>query len=102
MTHNKIKNKYNLTSKFYDILDYSFEASRCKKKREKIWILGSGRILDAGMGTGRNIPFYLKNSDLYGARFDRKTIEYVKKENFKILENLYVHQDTIRMIVLQP
>ncbi|HDY67790.1 MAG TPA: class I SAM-dependent methyltransferase [Candidatus Scalindua sp.] len=204
MTHNKIKNKYNLTSKLYNILDYPFETLRYKKISGKIWKLGNGRILDAGMGTGRNIPFYPKNSDIYGidisngmldksrkraeklkrnvhvqkmdiastnfpdnyfdtivatflfcvmpdklqpkalkeikricksngriimlgyeysekpfrrlfmkllspyvefvygARFDRKRIEYVKKENFKILENLYVHQDIMRMIVIQP
>ena len=38
---------------------------------------------------------------LYGARFDRKTLDYIKNENFEIIENSFIYQDTIKILVLQ-
>jgi ubiquinone/menaquinone biosynthesis C-methylase UbiE len=200
----KIGKKYDLVAHLYDLLDYPFEAFRYKQIRKKIWKLAYGKVLDAGMGTGRNIPFYPEDSEVYGidisngmlmkaakrakklkkdihmqnmnvattifpnnhfdtivatflfcvmpdtlqpkalkelkrickvngkiilleyeyshnplrkiimkllspyvkffynARFDRRTAEYIKNENFRIIENTYVYQDTITMMVLQP
>ena len=39
---------------------------------------------------------------MYGARFDRKTIEAIRNEKLKIMHNKYVYSDIIRMIVLKP
>ena len=199
-----LKVKYNLVSKLYDLLDCPFEIFRYKKIRQTVWKSCTGRILDAGIGTGRNIPFYPKNSKvygidisegmiakaskraeklnrkvkiskydmihtnfpdnffdtvvatflfcvmpdklkqkalkeikricktngkiilleyeyskktvrklfmkfltpyvdfMYGARFDRRTIEAIRNEKLKIVYDKYVYQDIIRMIVLKP
>ena len=203
ISNRPLEAKYNFISKFYDILDFPFEVFRYKKIRQISWKRCTGKILDAGIGTGRNIPFYPKNSEvygidisrgmiaqaikrakkfnkkvkiskmdmthtnfpnnyfdtvvatflfcvipdilqpkalkeikrvcktdgkiilleyeyskkpvrkfimkilapyvemLYGARFDRKTLDYIKNENFEIIENSFIYQDTIKILVLQ-
>jgi ubiquinone/menaquinone biosynthesis C-methylase UbiE len=42
----------------YDVLELPFEYARCRPLRRILFAGLSGRILDAGVGTGRNIPFY--------------------------------------------
>ncbi len=200
---NNLEHKYNRVAPFYDILDYYFEYTRYRKIRKQCWAGLSGKILDAGVGTGRNIAFYpqeaivtgidtskamllraekraKKNNNnvdlelmnvldmsfpdnhfdavvatflfcvlpdslqeqalreikrvckiggtivlleytysenafrkflmklfspyveaLYGARFDRHTMEYVRKNNFKIINETFVYKDIIKLIRLK-
>jgi ubiquinone/menaquinone biosynthesis C-methylase UbiE len=50
--------KYQRIAPFYDLLDLPFEYGRYRQIRPLLFEGLSGRILDAGVGTGRNIPFY--------------------------------------------
>ena len=53
----------------YDFLDLPFEYARYRKIRLQMFSGLSGRILDAGVGTGRNFPFYPANSEVVGIDF---------------------------------
>ncbi|WP_419904300.1 class I SAM-dependent methyltransferase [Kiloniella sp.] len=57
---------YNRIAQFYDILDWPFEYFRYQAVRRKVFDGLEGRLLDAGVGTGRNFPFYPKDSDVTG------------------------------------
>lgn len=50
----------------YDLLDLPFEYGRYRKIRPQMFHGLSGRILDAGVGTGRNFPFYPADSEVVG------------------------------------
>jgi ubiquinone/menaquinone biosynthesis C-methylase UbiE len=50
----------------YDLLDLPFEYGRYRKIRPQLFRGLSGQILDAGVGTGRNFPFYPLNSTVVG------------------------------------
>ncbi len=50
--------KYQRVALFYDLLDLPFEVSRYRRIRPLLFAGLSGRILEAGVGTGRNFPFY--------------------------------------------
>ena len=50
--------KYQRIAWLYDLLDLPFERGRYRKIRPLMWEGLSGRILDVGVGTGRNIPYY--------------------------------------------
>jgi ubiquinone/menaquinone biosynthesis C-methylase UbiE len=50
--------KYERIAPFYDLLDLAFERRRYRRIRPMLFAGLSGRILDAGVGTGRNIAFY--------------------------------------------
>ena len=61
--NSRLKAKYRLTSLFYDLLDYPWE------RQYRLWRPGilqdvHGRVFEAGVGTGRNLPFYASGVEL--------------------------------------
>jgi ubiquinone/menaquinone biosynthesis C-methylase UbiE len=58
--------RYERIAPFYDLLDLPFEARRYRPLRPLLFEGLSGRLLDAGVGTGRNFPFYPPDSTVTG------------------------------------
>jgi len=58
--------RYQRIAWVYDLLDFPFEYGRYRKFRPQMFRGLSGRILDAGVGTGRNFPFYPPGSQIIG------------------------------------
>jgi ubiquinone/menaquinone biosynthesis C-methylase UbiE len=50
--------RYRRIAPLYDVLELPFEYARYGPLRRMLFAGLSGRILDSGVGTGRNIPFY--------------------------------------------
>ena len=50
--------RYQRIAPFYDLLDLPFERRRYRALRPLLFRGVAGRLLDAGVGTGRNFPFY--------------------------------------------
>lgn len=57
---------YQRIARWYDLLDAPFERKRYQPIRPLLFAGLSGRILDAGVGTGRNIPFYPQDGNMLG------------------------------------
>lgn len=57
---------YQRIARWYDLLDAPFERKRYQPLRPLLFAGLSGHILDAGVGTGRNIPFYPRDGDMKG------------------------------------
>lgn len=53
-----LRERYQRIAPFYDLLDFPFEHGRYRHIRPLLFAGLSGHILDAGVGTGRNIPYY--------------------------------------------
>jgi ubiquinone/menaquinone biosynthesis C-methylase UbiE len=58
--------RYQRIAPFYDLLDLPFEHGRYRRIRRLLFQGLSGRLLDAGVGTGRNFPFYPSGSKVIG------------------------------------
>jgi len=58
--------RYERIAPFYDLLDLPFEYSRYRKIRPLLFEGLAGRILDVGVGTGRNIQFYPPGAEVVG------------------------------------
>ena len=56
--------RYQRIAPFYDVLDLAFEYSRYRRIRPLLFQGMAGRLLDAGAGTGRNFPFYPRNTNV--------------------------------------
>ena len=52
------KRTYNYIARIYDLLDLPFEYGRYRPIRKMMFDGTGGEVLDAGVGTGRNMPFY--------------------------------------------
>ena len=50
--------RYERIAPFYDLLDLPFERSRYRALRRSMFQSLGGRVLDAGVGTGRNCAYY--------------------------------------------
>ncbi|MEO8714856.1 MAG: class I SAM-dependent methyltransferase [Acetobacteraceae bacterium] len=61
--------RYQRIARFYDMLDAPFERRRYRALRPILFARLSGRILDAGVGTGRNMPFYPAGAHVLGIDF---------------------------------
>lgn len=60
------RTRYRRIAPVYDLLELSFEYSRYRPLRRMLFADLAGRILDAGVGTGRNIPIYPPSSEVTG------------------------------------
>ena len=58
--------RYQRIARVYDLLDLPFEYRRYRKIRPLLFHGLSGRLLDAGVGTGRNFPFYPSGCEVIG------------------------------------
>jgi len=58
--------RYERIAPFYDLLDVPFERRRYRALRPLLFDGLTGRLLDAGVGTGRNFPFYPRGSSSIG------------------------------------
>jgi len=58
--------RYEHIAAFYDLLDLPFELGRYRAIRPHLFSGISGTILDAGVGTGRNMAFYPDGSQMTG------------------------------------
>ena len=58
---------YARVARLYDLLDLPFEYGRYRPIRRALFEGVLGSILDAGVGTGRNMPFYPPGGDVVGS-----------------------------------
>jgi demethylmenaquinone methyltransferase/2-methoxy-6-polyprenyl-1,4-benzoquinol methylase len=58
--------RYQRIAPVYDVLDLPFEYGRYRQIRRLLFQGLAGRLLDAGVGTGRNFPFYPPGSTVVG------------------------------------
>ena len=59
---------YDRISSLYDLLDLPFEYGRYRHIRPRVFdaVRDAGRILDCGVGTGRNISYYPHKAEVVG------------------------------------
>lgn len=58
--------KYERIAPLYDVLDKPYELSWKRQLRRRVFEGTHGRILDAGAGTGCNLPFYPPEAEVIG------------------------------------
>ncbi len=82
------RQRYERLAPFYDLLDLPFEYRRYRALRPQLFEGISGTILDAGVGTGRNLPFYPEGSHVTGIDFSPAMIVRANKRRAKLGKNI--------------
>ena len=94
---------YQRIAKWYDLLDAPFERKRYRPLRPILFAGLSGHILDAGMGTGQNIPFYPEGSPVVGIdlspammdRARRRGAELARMATFMEMDVTFMEMDVM-------
>ena len=71
----KIKKRYNRAAKFYDIVENPMEMMALKKWRIELMKELKGKVLEVGVGTGKNIEHYPPNIDITAIDFSEKMLK---------------------------
>ena len=87
--NDKTSKKYSRISRIYDFLEFPAELLVFKKLRREAIYLARGKILEVGVGTGKNLPYYNRDADLTAIDFSSGMIKQAEKRQQQIgLENL--------------
>jgi ubiquinone/menaquinone biosynthesis C-methylase UbiE len=74
----KTKKRYNRVSRFYDLFE-GLEKSKMTQWRMALWKEAKGKILEVGVGTGRNISYYPDGAEVTAIDFSKKMLERARK-----------------------
>ncbi len=75
---------YRHRARLYDFLDLPFEYGRYRRLRRRMFEGLSGRVLDAGVGTGRNIAFYPDGGEVTGIDLSPAMIARARRRSEKL------------------
>jgi len=89
--------RYAVTAWFYDILDYPWER-QYRKWRPELLSDVQGDVLEAGVGTGRNLPYYPPHAKVTALDFSPAMLRKASKRCAKTSCSVeFVHEDASRM-----
>lgn len=99
----KIRKRYNRVSKFYDIFENPMELMALKDLRIDLMSeIEKGRpgakVLEVGVGTGKNIPYYPNIMDFTAIDFSEKMLHKAKLKAKDLNKNVQLlHMDAQKM-----
>ena len=85
-----IGRKYDRVSRFYDLSEIAVEKIFFSKWRKQLLGGLHGRILEVGVGTGKNLPYYPKGVDLTAIDISPKMMDKARKRADGIDVNFHV------------
>ncbi|MBA7603798.1 2-methoxy-6-polyprenyl-1,4-benzoquinol methylase [subsurface metagenome] len=104
------KRRYDRIAPLYDRMEGLIERSRYSKWRELLWSKVEGtHILEVGVGTGKNFPFYPPDEEITAIDFSKKMLERAEdrasKQKVKVslqkmdVQNLEFEDNTFDTVV---
>ncbi len=87
-----IKKRYDRFSRFYDAFESVFERKLFSKWRKNLISNLKGQILEVGVGTGKNLPYYGKDAKIIGIDFSPKMLEKAKIRQKELVGNITLMQ----------
>ena len=97
-----LKAKYDIVATFYDLLDYPWERVY-KKWRPVLTEDIRGRVLEAGVGTGRNLKYYNDSVEVVGIDLsDAMLARAAKRARRAACTVKLIHEDATSMTSVDP
>jgi len=94
----KVRKRYDRISKVYDIFEQPMEMMALKKWREEIAKDLKGKVLEVGVGTGKNIPYYPDDIEVTAIDFSEKMLaKATRKANELNKKVKLIHMDAQNM-----
>ncbi|MBS3815935.1 MAG: class I SAM-dependent methyltransferase [Candidatus Thermoplasmatota archaeon] len=89
MEGEKVKKRYDRVAPIYDGLEWLMERAKFSTWREELFErvrgeISDGRLLEVGVGTGKNIPYYPDGLDLHAIDFSQKMLNRAEERALKV------------------
>lgn len=107
--NNKIKKRYNRIAPIYDFLEKFMEKTKMEKWRQVLWNKADEkiekmklndkkefRLLEAGVGTGKNIDYYPEDIEIHAIDFSPKMIKEARKKAEKFSKKVKLREMDIQ------
>ncbi len=85
--HDKIQKRYNRIAPVYDLMEGLMEKGKMDSWRQDLWDKideykpkDNGKLLEAGIGTGKNIIYYPDDIEIYAVDFSEKMLREAKEK----------------------
>ena len=93
----KIKKRYNRIAPVYDLMEGLMEKGKMDSWRQDLWDKideykpeNDGKLLEAGIGTGKNIKYYLDDIELFAIDFSEKMLAEARKKAEKYQKDVHL------------
>ncbi len=74
------KARYDRNARLYDLMESPMELLALRRWREKLWAhVHGGRVLEVGVGTGKNFPRYPKDTQVTAIDLSDKMLERARR-----------------------
>ena len=104
------RRRYNRIAPVYDLMESLVERSRYSGWRQVLWSKVEGKdILEVGVGTGKNFPYYPANAEITAVDFSEKMLNRARQKaeeyNVKVdlqqadVQNMSFEDDTFDTVV---
>ena len=95
ITTDLTKKRYDRISKVYDLMEKPIEVALFRHWRKDLLRMVSGEVLEVGVGTGKNIPYYGDEASVVAVDISKKMLERArKKATIAITKPSFVVMDT--------
>ena len=76
-----VRGRYDRIASIYDFMEGFIERVSFRKWRALLWSkVEGGRILEVGVGTGKNLPYYPKSADMVAIDLSEKMLARARKK----------------------
>jgi ubiquinone/menaquinone biosynthesis C-methylase UbiE len=74
-----VTRRYNRMARIYDLYDAPMEIMETKKRRQRLLSKARGSVLEAGVGTGKNLRYYPANVEVTGIDVSSQMLARAKR-----------------------
>jgi ubiquinone/menaquinone biosynthesis C-methylase UbiE len=98
-----VQKRYDRIAGAYDMMEIVAELSRYKKWRELLWSkVEGGKVLEVGVGTGRNFTYYPPNVEITAIDFSARMLARAKEKASKSGLKLRLQQMDVQHLEFEP
>lgn len=83
-TSEKIRKRYNRMARAFDLTEAMMEKGKMSQWRELVWKEAKGKVLEVGVGTGKNIQYYPDHVEVTAIDFSEKMLKRAKEKAKKL------------------
>jgi ubiquinone/menaquinone biosynthesis C-methylase UbiE len=97
----RLQGKYDVTAWFYDILDFPWEL-QYRRWRPILLSDVHGNVLEAGVGTGRNLPFYPPDALVMGIDLSQRMLRRAARKGRRARCRFALRQEDVTTMASIP